>query len=123
MEPSDVNVIVDNLANKIGVAAEKMQPIAEEMVQEVVRSNMVFVYSCVAVFLVALLLSWTHCYICFRCAKKTSDEDTQTAWEVGGVIPAAIVMLIATIACSVNAVTHLADALKPTIIVAEKFLR
>lgn len=58
MDPNSVNQIVNNLADKIGVAVEKMQPLAEEVVRQyTARCGTMFFATLFCALLSALMLS------------------------------------------------------------------
>jgi len=118
MDPNAINTVVDNLATKIGIAADRIQPIADTMVQEAARSHMFVGFACVAVWVIVVCILSAILFFTFKGTDADSEDDVRTVVCVCSFI----VFLIATIACSINAVSSFATALRPVTTVVEKFL-
>lgn len=109
MQAEQINAVVDKLADKIGVAVGSMEPLAAEIVQEVVAKNLMGAGVCLAVIITAAVAAriaakWAARVITGDDEKESRDFGMSAPWVV-----CAIVSLI----CTVNIVGYLGLALAP----------
>lgn len=107
MESGDMGLIVDKLAEKIGVAAEKLAPIAEEALRQyVVRESIYAIMGGVAVLIGIGLLT-----ICWKSAKEHMVNDEELYFGAG-MVSGIGGILFSTIGF-VEGVTGLVNAIAP----------
>ena len=87
MDAQQVGEVVDKLADKIGIAAEKIQPIAEETVRQVSCKGMIIFG--IGAFL--LLIGIVALGVCYKTGKKALEDDD---YFPGAVISGVVCLLL-----------------------------
>lgn len=122
MDSNDVSVIVDQLAEKIGVAAGKIQPVAEAMVEEVVRSSMFAAWASLAAALVLAPVALLVIRFCTKqCSQLEDGTDAHFGFMAGGIAAGAMGVMGFLFGIE-SFVDHYFDSLRPVTVVVEKFL-
>jgi uncharacterized membrane protein len=114
-----LNLVVDNLASKIGVAAETLRPIAETAIREVWVSNVIlgsFLIGFGLVLLLAGIVIFRRCFANHKQAQRQGGYLDDWVWA-GGVSLA--VSLIAWAACWGVAIDSFYRAARPTLTLLE----
>ncbi|KKN99074.1 hypothetical protein LCGC14_0143220 [marine sediment metagenome] len=122
MDVNDVSVIVDSLADKVGMAAERILPVAETMIEEVVRSNTFAAWTCLAVWPLFVALGVALFWGCFNLAKRCRQKEDGSIIRIVGGIFGTLIVVGSTIVCLVNSIAYYMDALQPTTIVVQRIL-
>ncbi len=107
MDSDDLNAVVDNLSDKLGVAAEALAPIAEGVVREVVLRNAVMGAGLLACSVVCLV-AWR---LIIRALHKNMEDSADLALSVTVVT---LVALSSALSCLIAGLAYTADALSPT---------
>lgn len=117
MKSEEINLIVNNLAEKIGMAVDQVTPIAQTMVEEVYRSNLI---ACGIVAIAWVSICSIVVWIRHRClavvgeTPKPVDAKLAHNWICG------ILVLLSTMICSICFATHLMNAFAPTLTLLER---
>lgn len=97
MEPNVVNQVVDKLAEKIGIAAEKLAPVAEEAIRQVSHlgiANTILGFLCLCATAILCRTAWRSC--------KCVDRHSEAECAVG---LGAICAIAAMVLCCIGIVT------------------
>jgi len=110
-----VNAIVDNLAEKIGVAAEKILPVTETMIQEMSTASFV---GAIIFTIVSLAFASVSVFLYNRSTKwsRSNGCDVNVNYILS-CVSAGIAAIIGLCSCP-----WFYDAMAPTMAVADKFL-
>ncbi len=118
-----VNAVVDKLAEKLGVAADRIAPIAEQMGREVVAEAWVNVYVYTAVGASILLFTWALALVVILSTRKCASAVDRTMSLLVSIIVGFLVT-IATLCITSEAILGAVHrAVAPTVYLVEKFLR
>ncbi len=108
-----VNAVVDNLADKLGIAVEKLQPIAETAIAETSRLGMA--NCCLGVVCFILLISATTIFLKYMKGKDADDN-----------VVAVVVWVFSSVLLSIFGLLSIADGLAqwlaPTMHVIDRVL-
>ena len=107
MEATDVNMVLDKLAEKLGVAVEVLKPGLETLAREYAAFHTVFAWSCVAG--IAFVLAIAGCIL--LATFRNSDDGTVQGGRVGAVIVGGV----GTLLLGVGVVHNFACAAAPTL--------
>ena len=107
MTVPDINQVVDKLAEKIGVAAEKLLPIATETIRQVSLRG----YTVAVCLAVLSLVTLSGCVLCAHLHIKMRTEP-HSCYE-GGWLAVTILSGIATLALLCTAIVFLAQGVAP----------
>ena len=103
--------LVDNLADKLGVATEKLQPLAKEGLDQYIMRETMFTIALFAVALISIL----GIYFGFHIAKNAPQ--TENCGDVSGILVFGVAMCVISIigfgVGLINGLCHLGNALAP----------
>jgi len=137
---NQINEVVTTLADKIGLAAEKIQPIGEQMVKEVCLANTFacyivagIVFFTFTIILAIFLCCWRHARSLDSHTESLVDDITQEQieqlrlgadnWRLGSLWVCGIASGLTTIVGAINFVGYKLASLQPTVELVEKFLK
>ena len=117
MNAVDVSAVVDKLAEKLGVAVEQVQPLAEEVVRQYVVREWAFAIGCAILWIALLGLCAIAAQTGLRNGHKEAARDAnytsdETSWYILAAA-SGIVALIATAICAGHVVYFVSHALAP----------
>ena len=96
MDTNSVNQIIDKLAEKLGIAVEKVTPLAEEYIRQIQTKGMICVIFGVTLLLLALVLWGIDIYHIKRGGKEN--------WGDEGRITTVILLSIANVAITLSVI-------------------
>jgi small-conductance mechanosensitive channel len=106
---SQINEVIDKLAEKAGVAAEQMRPLVETVVQEFTARSWVLGIGMLALSLLMAVVAVR----CSMSAWKTYKEDSSREFGIGAPLLAAVFAAIGTVGFCCGGMGYIADALSP----------
>jgi hypothetical protein len=113
----EINLIVNNLAEKIGMAVDQVTPIAQTMVEEVYRSNLIACGIVVVIWVsICSIVAWIRhgCLAVVKEIPKPVDAKLAHNWICGSLV------LVSTVICFAHFATHLMNAFAPTLTLLER---
>lgn len=87
MKADEINKVIDKLAEKIGVAVEKVEPIAQEVIEQVQSRALLQGFSCIALIVFFMVIIFLVNYM------KDNDEKYEEA-RLGLTSVATVIILI-----------------------------
>lgn len=112
MDDKTINAVVDNLAAKIGVAADNLQPIAETLVRE---TQMKWMLSAVVAMIVFSVVAWVQRQIWNAPKGEDEQQSDYDNFKFGSALVAAAICLLAFLFASEAAI----KAMSPTLTLIE----
>jgi len=85
--------VIDMLAEKVGVAAEKLMPVAEELLVQVSARGLVLAIACAAACVVACCLTVMLWRRCFRHAARHADDGGGVGYGFAAMVMTAITVV------------------------------
>jgi len=114
---NQINQVVDNVADKLGLAVEKVAPIAETMVQEVITRGMVMaaLYGIATIIgvLIIVILIFTRMKRIKSVGKGWENSESEITYFVVGIF-ISVVAFIFSMICLHSVFVYLHQALSPT---------
>ena len=107
-----VNTIVNNLADKIGITAEKLLPVADRMIEEIRSFNLVRAGGFVVAASAVVIINFVIC----SHLKKIDDDEVKK----GGLIASSVICGGLFLIFSIIGFSYFANSFQPTVILLEK---
>lgn len=111
MDANDVNQVVDKVAEKLGMAVEKVAPLCEQVIREF---QMVSIMQAVGCFLMAAAVLVAGRQLSRWCARERNEDDNAGEWGAALFITRVGSWVACFILVGVGVFTFIPRALAPT---------
>jgi uncharacterized membrane protein len=116
--------IINGLAEKIGVAADKLIPVAERLVTETQNKYLVLsigtgVGVIVCLLITTLLIAWTH-RLCLRNKEGLSEN---IASLCATIVTTIVTTIVATVVCAAMTVENISNYMSPAKTLLESIIK
>ena len=109
MTTNEIGTVIGMVCDKVGLAVDRVQPLAEEVVRQYSQKEMLYTMECV---MFAVLFAVMAIIGGVLCKKSTGSEDYQEGMLIAGVATLAFGAMLACIVAD-TAFSHYGNAISP----------
>lgn len=117
-----INTVVDNVADKVGIAAEKLIPVADRAIDEIAIRGLGMTIFIMVIAIVIVIAGILIRFLMLKFSKTAKKEEDKEGWQIGSTIILVVSCIIAIIVSIVGAGSWLPEYFAPTVTLIERIL-